>query len=840
MKKILTSVLVGAMLMSMGTAGFSAAVNKSEVTQSGGTAESRVTVDIASAKFKATVPTVLPIYVDSENVVTVANNARIANASSGPIEVKNARVENVNGWSVVPFNTNFKKVPVNLKQYGMIINNSEVATTGSFSIAGFDIIPGDETIPVTYNANVAIQSDPLKDYNIGKVVFTVGWATPMKYYSDMATFAADIANGTTANGSDSATGDAEIAMSVTNGLIRVKLVKDVQDAPAMNLANSSYALDLDLNGHTLNMNGKTWTVPSNTQMYNGTVIADLRGACRRAVSAGTSSAHVASFTAEDLNFVATTDGSCSGTTQVLYVQAENASLNDISIDITTEANNNATSSNIVSLWLGANSGTFENVDVHASGGLIKMGNGGESTFVGVATTANSTLNFINYTCKLDNAPTDNIFGILTNGACVVNVDECDIDLPTAPKKTCGAQSQYGATINFTDHSGTIKITVADSANHTDDIGVSSLDNSFLTVTASDASRAIITGGSAGVIAMGRAAMTNATIIGNEWGISSTREDVSFTNCIISAEHTGAIVGKVITGGTPFTATFNNCTITAAQSDGAGLRCQEDSHTIATNCNITGKANGVTATKNTQLDIIGGTIVSNGDIASNYSVSAIFFGDTATGTVQGATVNGNRYGVYATNDANATLDNCTVIGVTAGTVSSGSASLTVTNSNVTGADAGQLTTVNGNVVANNSNLTATNGNAVTLLDSTTATINGGSMTGSAMGIYGSKNSHFDVTGAEINANGTAVWADGKSIGTVKNTNAISQTAYGLALGDGVDGGNPACTVENSLLKGVTAYGITNSGTLTLNPGTVLQYTGNTESYVAPGGTVIDNR
>lgn len=91
----------------------------SNITQSGGTGDSKVTITTQSAPFKVTVPSVLPIWVDSDNNVTVATNAKINNLSDGPIEVTNVSVESQNGWTIVPFGTDFTKVPVDTKQYGM-------------------------------------------------------------------------------------------------------------------------------------------------------------------------------------------------------------------------------------------------------------------------------------------------------------------------------------------------------------------------------------------------------------------------------------------------------------------------------------------------------------------------------------------------------------------------------------------------------------------------------------------------------------------------------------------------------------------------------------------------
>lgn len=151
---------------------FSAATS---VNESGESGSSKVEANFSGSSFKVAVPTVLPIDVDENNNVTVATDARIVNSGSGAVEVTNATVEGQNDWSIVDFETDFKKVPVNTKQYGMIINNSEVATDGNLPVTGFNKIDGGDSHTITYDANVAIQGEPINKAIVGKVVFTVAW-----------------------------------------------------------------------------------------------------------------------------------------------------------------------------------------------------------------------------------------------------------------------------------------------------------------------------------------------------------------------------------------------------------------------------------------------------------------------------------------------------------------------------------------------------------------------------------------------------------------------------------------------------------------------------------------
>ncbi len=173
MKKILATILAGLMLASASAVSFSAAEN--DINESGGNGTTKVTVDFNGSIFKVTVPTILPIEVDSENNVTVAHNAVITNLGDAPVKVAAARLNGSNSWSIVDFDTDFKTIPVDSKKYGMVINNAEVATDGTIALTGFTAIGGGETHAVTYDANVAIQSMPLNGAEIGKVIFTVTW-----------------------------------------------------------------------------------------------------------------------------------------------------------------------------------------------------------------------------------------------------------------------------------------------------------------------------------------------------------------------------------------------------------------------------------------------------------------------------------------------------------------------------------------------------------------------------------------------------------------------------------------------------------------------------------------
>lgn len=145
-----------------------------DISKSGNSGSSRVTLDLSARNLRVTVPSVLPIDVDSDNNVTVATNASINNLSDGPVEVTNVAVDAKNGWTIVPFATDFTKVPVDTKQFGMTMYDDDVADGVPASL--FDVIKGSSQLPVRYDGTVAIQSSTIHHLDIGHVVFTVAWS----------------------------------------------------------------------------------------------------------------------------------------------------------------------------------------------------------------------------------------------------------------------------------------------------------------------------------------------------------------------------------------------------------------------------------------------------------------------------------------------------------------------------------------------------------------------------------------------------------------------------------------------------------------------------------------
>ena len=150
-------------------------VNADTISSSQNSGKSKVVAEIAPAVFSATVPYVLPIAVDADGNVSVADNAEIQNNSNGPINVVGAEISTNNGWEFVNDSVDFKAVPVNTKQLKMKVMGSSLAPSGSVDTSLFDTISGQSSISLTYDAETAVQSEAIDGENVANALFTVEW-----------------------------------------------------------------------------------------------------------------------------------------------------------------------------------------------------------------------------------------------------------------------------------------------------------------------------------------------------------------------------------------------------------------------------------------------------------------------------------------------------------------------------------------------------------------------------------------------------------------------------------------------------------------------------------------
>lgn len=190
MKKFLSVALALVMALSLSIPAFAADIEAAD-----GSAAVPVTVttpENGDLTFKVTMPTAMPIAVDKDGVVTVADNLQIENLSAGAVKVSNMSIAGANGWATADYDTNFGKYAVNSAILAMEI--LEQKTTGADAIA-FDATKfvndsGDNymwagigngetaahnTIALPYAAKVAAQNTPISGTTVADVTYTVAW-----------------------------------------------------------------------------------------------------------------------------------------------------------------------------------------------------------------------------------------------------------------------------------------------------------------------------------------------------------------------------------------------------------------------------------------------------------------------------------------------------------------------------------------------------------------------------------------------------------------------------------------------------------------------------------------
>ena len=152
-----------------------------EIDTAGVGGNSVAVLDLEAPVFDVTVPTGLPIYVDSEGVVTTADDIYIINSSVGSVTISGVEISGKNGWSTVDVSKDFSFTPVDTKEFSMTINGETTtgANTITFDRTKWPIIPAfnkTETnkFNLVYDATVAPQSGVV-EAEIADVVFTVGW-----------------------------------------------------------------------------------------------------------------------------------------------------------------------------------------------------------------------------------------------------------------------------------------------------------------------------------------------------------------------------------------------------------------------------------------------------------------------------------------------------------------------------------------------------------------------------------------------------------------------------------------------------------------------------------------
>lgn len=183
-KGIFTTMLAAGVVASLALPTFA-----TNITTDGGNSSVPVELTAEAATFSVTVPTALPIEVDADGTVNVADDVAIVNNSPGAVKVTNMTITGAGNWAIVDWDSaDMSTEKVGSTKIAMVINNDKtIADSGDGKLITFteDNFPkmagkndGDtDELPITYDAKVPAQATELSDLTIANVVFTIGWDT---------------------------------------------------------------------------------------------------------------------------------------------------------------------------------------------------------------------------------------------------------------------------------------------------------------------------------------------------------------------------------------------------------------------------------------------------------------------------------------------------------------------------------------------------------------------------------------------------------------------------------------------------------------------------------------
>lgn len=140
------------------------------------TSDVPVTLNAEPAKFSVTVPTTLPVWVDSSGNVEVATNAQIVNNSSGPVKVTSLKIESTNDWVTKEFSKDLSKSKVGSKEYSLEVNGDRTTSSGiiQFNQSNWGAIEVGASQSVIYNTKISPQKESINQ-SIANLVITVDW-----------------------------------------------------------------------------------------------------------------------------------------------------------------------------------------------------------------------------------------------------------------------------------------------------------------------------------------------------------------------------------------------------------------------------------------------------------------------------------------------------------------------------------------------------------------------------------------------------------------------------------------------------------------------------------------
>ena len=127
--------------------------------------------------FSVTVPVSLALTVSEQGEVYAASNAEIVNRSTAAVQVTGITVSAVNGWTLVPYDTDMARQKVDSRLIGFTLNGAVTAgrgTTETLALTGDWTVPLDGSLPLTYDAVVSAIFQPV-DEQVVSIVFGLEW-----------------------------------------------------------------------------------------------------------------------------------------------------------------------------------------------------------------------------------------------------------------------------------------------------------------------------------------------------------------------------------------------------------------------------------------------------------------------------------------------------------------------------------------------------------------------------------------------------------------------------------------------------------------------------------------
>ena len=128
--------------------------------------------DIQPAVFSVTVPTSLPVHVDSQGQITAADTAQIVNHSNDAVHIVDIDVDAVGEYSLVGFDEDFSTKLVDSKQIAISINDSKTQSDGSFTFdsSQFSAIAPNGSQSIDYEVKATMSSTYLVGEHAANII----------------------------------------------------------------------------------------------------------------------------------------------------------------------------------------------------------------------------------------------------------------------------------------------------------------------------------------------------------------------------------------------------------------------------------------------------------------------------------------------------------------------------------------------------------------------------------------------------------------------------------------------------------------------------------------------